>query len=63
LPSGTSKIGQFEYDVGLNSAPRTVQEINDLPVKAAPNGEFNPHPLDYATEDKAMALRNHAEPR
>jgi multidrug efflux pump subunit AcrB len=38
LPSGTSKIGQFEYDVGLNSAPRTVQEINDLPVKAAPNG-------------------------
>jgi multidrug efflux pump subunit AcrB len=38
LPSGTSKIGQFEYDVGLNSAPRTVEEINDLPVKAAPNG-------------------------
>ncbi len=35
LPAGTSKIGQFEYDVGLNSAPRTVQEINDLPIKAA----------------------------
>jgi multidrug efflux pump subunit AcrB len=35
LPSGTSKIGQFEYDVGLNSAPQTVQEINDLPIKAA----------------------------
>ncbi|MBV9508117.1 MAG: efflux RND transporter permease subunit, partial [Acidobacteriia bacterium] len=34
LPSGTSKIGQFEYDVGLNSAPRTVPEINDLPIKA-----------------------------
>jgi multidrug efflux pump subunit AcrB len=36
LPSGTSKIGQFEYDVGLNAAPRTVQEINDLPIKASP---------------------------
>jgi len=37
LPTGTSKIGQFEYDVGLNASPRTVQELNDLPVKAAGN--------------------------
>jgi multidrug efflux pump subunit AcrB len=34
LPAGTSKIGQFEYDVDLNAAPKTVQELNDLPVKA-----------------------------
>jgi len=34
LPAGTSKIGQFEYDVDLNASPRTVQELNDLPVKA-----------------------------
>jgi multidrug efflux pump subunit AcrB len=33
LPSGTAKIGQFEYDVDLNAAPRTVAELNDLPVK------------------------------
>jgi multidrug efflux pump subunit AcrB len=33
LPSGTSKIGQFEYDVDLNSSPATVAELNDLPVK------------------------------
>ena len=25
LPSGTAKIGQFEYDVDLNGAPRTVR--------------------------------------
>src|SRR5581483_9908049 len=33
LPTGTSKIGQFEYDVGLNASPQTIQELNDLPVK------------------------------
>src|SRR6185437_2297747 len=38
LPTGTSKIGQFEYDVGLNASPKTVQELNDLPVKSTPNG-------------------------
>ena len=37
LPVGTSKIGQFEYDVGLNASPKTVQELNDLPVKAVGN--------------------------
>jgi len=33
LPSGTSKIGSFEYDVDLNASPRTVAELNDLPIK------------------------------
>src|SRR5579872_647976 len=28
LPSGTAKIGQFEYDVDLNASPRTVAELN-----------------------------------
>ena len=37
LPSGTAKIGQFEYDVSLNSAPRTVPELGDLPVKVVGN--------------------------
>jgi multidrug efflux pump subunit AcrB len=36
-PSGTVKIGQFEYDTGLNSAPKTVQELNDLPIKVVGN--------------------------
>jgi nucleoside-diphosphate-sugar epimerase len=31
--------------------------------RANPPGEFNPHPFDYAAEDKAIALQNHAEPR
>jgi multidrug efflux pump subunit AcrB len=33
LPSGTSKIGQFEYNVDINSAPETIQELNQIPVK------------------------------
>ena len=35
LPSGTSKIGRLEYDVTLNGAPRTIEELNDLPIKTA----------------------------
>jgi CzcA family heavy metal efflux pump len=33
LPVGTAKIGRFEYDVRANFSPKTVQELNDLPVK------------------------------
>jgi multidrug efflux pump subunit AcrB len=33
LPSGTAKIGEFEYDTYVNNAPRTVKELNDLPIK------------------------------
>ena len=34
LPGGTSKIGPFEYDVDLNGSPKTVDELNDLPIRA-----------------------------
>jgi len=37
LPSGTSKIGPFEYDVDLNSSPTRVQELNNLPIKSINN--------------------------
>ena len=33
IPAGTSKIGQFEYDVDLNASPTTVDAFNDFPVK------------------------------
>ena len=35
LPSGTAKIDRFEYDVHVNSSPRTVAELSDLPVRQA----------------------------
>ncbi|HUI57600.1 MAG TPA: efflux RND transporter permease subunit [Bryobacteraceae bacterium] len=33
IPAGTSKIGQFEYDVDLNASPKTVEAFNDFPVR------------------------------
>ncbi len=33
LPSGTAKIGPTEYNVEMNGTPKTVAELNDLPVK------------------------------
>jgi CzcA family heavy metal efflux pump len=37
LPGGTAKIDEFEYDVRMNSSPRTVAELNDLPIKQMGN--------------------------
>ncbi len=33
LPSGTSKIGLYEYDVAMNGSSPTVAGLNDLPIK------------------------------
>jgi multidrug efflux pump subunit AcrB len=33
LPSGTAKIGQFEYQLGINASPPTIEDLNTLPIK------------------------------
>jgi multidrug efflux pump subunit AcrB len=33
LPAGTAKIKETEYNVGVNSSPRVLDELNNLPVK------------------------------
>src|SRR6516225_9894701 len=33
LPTGTAKLGTLEYNVEMNGSPRSVAELNDLPVK------------------------------
>ncbi len=33
LPSGTQKIGEFEYNVRLNGSPEQVAALNDLPIR------------------------------
>ena len=35
LPTGTAKIGALEYDVALNGSPKSVAELNDLPIRTA----------------------------
>jgi len=37
LPGGTVKIDEFEYDVRVNASPRTVAELNTLPIKQVGN--------------------------
>ncbi len=34
LPSGTEKIGDYEYNVKLNASPTVVDDFNNLPIKA-----------------------------
>src|SRR6201993_4149850 len=38
LPSGTQKIGLFEYQVGLNASPDTMEKLDAIPVKTLPDG-------------------------
>jgi len=38
LPGGTAKIGTFEYNVNLNGSTQTVEELNNLPIKATAGG-------------------------
>ena len=33
LPTGTAKMGALEYNVEMNASPKTVAQLNDLPVK------------------------------
>jgi multidrug efflux pump subunit AcrB len=33
LPSGTMKVGTYEYQVETNSAPTTIEALNDLPIR------------------------------
>ena len=50
LPSGTSKIGEFEYDVDLNSSPSRIQELNDLPIKAVNNTTIYIHDVAHVRD-------------
>ncbi|MDB6169545.1 MAG: cation/multidrug efflux pump [Verrucomicrobia bacterium] len=35
FPSGTAKIGANEYPIDLNTSPRLIERLNDLPIKTA----------------------------
>jgi multidrug efflux pump subunit AcrB len=53
LPGGTAKIGSFEYDVDLNADVKTVQELNDLPIKTVGNSTI--YLRDVATVSDGFA--------
>jgi multidrug efflux pump subunit AcrB len=53
LPAGTAKIGQFEYDVDLNSSPLKVSEMNDMPIRVVNNSPI--YIRDVATVSDGFA--------
>jgi multidrug efflux pump subunit AcrB len=50
LPSGTSKIGQYEYDVEANGSPLTTSELNDLPIKTSGNTVIYIHDVAHVRD-------------
>jgi len=50
LPSGTSKIGSFEYAVDTNSSPTTVAELNQLPIKTVGSTTIYIHDVAYVRD-------------
>ena len=55
LPVGTAKIGQDEYDVRMNTAPRTVEALNNLPIKQV--GPTTIYLHDVATVSNGFAVQ------
>ena len=56
LPSGTAKISQFEYDVRTNAAPRTIEQLNDLPIRTV--GSATIYLRDVATVSDGFRAAN-----
>src|ERR1700761_8377608 len=55
LPSGTAKIGDTEYDVRTNSAPRAIADLGMLPIKKV-NGAIV-YVRDVATVSSGSAFQ------
>src|SRR6202167_3899157 len=50
LPAGTTKIGPFEYQVDMNGAPTTVNELNDLPIKTVGTSTIYIHDVAHVRD-------------
>jgi multidrug efflux pump subunit AcrB len=55
LPGGTVKLGKSELDVRANTSPRTVAELNDLPIKQVGNTTI--YLRDVSTVSDGFALQ------
>ncbi|MFP5230544.1 MAG: efflux RND transporter permease subunit [Acidobacteriota bacterium] len=55
LPSGTAKIGNSEYDVRMNTAPRTIEALNNLPIRQV--GSTTIYMRDVATVSDGFAVQ------
>ncbi len=50
LPAGSVKIGPLQYTVNLNDAPDTIDQLNDLPVRAANGATIFIHDVGHVRD-------------
>src|SRR5256714_511366 len=50
LPSGTAKIGAFEYNVDMNGSPTTIKGLNDLPIKTIGTSTIYIHDVAFVRD-------------
>ncbi len=50
LPTGTAKLGDLEYLVEMNASPKTVAELNDLPVKTVNGATIYIHDVAHVRD-------------
>jgi len=54
LPQGTSKIGDREYDVELNSSPKKISELNDLPIRVVNGATIYVHDVAFVHDGNSF---------
>lgn len=50
VPTGTQKIGPYEYIVKTNSTPSSMEDLNNLPVKATSTGVLYMHDVAHVRD-------------
>jgi multidrug efflux pump subunit AcrB len=53
-PVGSEKIGDYEYNVNLNSAPSRIPELGDLPIKNVGGAMVYMHDVAHVHEGNAV---------
>ena len=54
ITHGSEKIGNFEYNINLNSAPSSVAELGDLPIKNVAGAMVYMHDVAQVHEGNAV---------
>ena len=50
IPSGTAKIGQYEYNLRLNTSPSVIDDLNDLPIKTVDGATVLMHDVAHVRD-------------
>jgi multidrug efflux pump subunit AcrB len=53
-PVGSEKIGNYEYNINLNSAPSSIPELGDLPIKSVGGAMVYMHDVAQVHEGNAV---------